>query len=490
MPAGSGLKNLASRVLGLNLRRLSGDWQQHWGHPLELAETFVAERFAGSAYLAANWIAVGRSKGYARSNGQYTAKHGERRKMLLYPLRADARHRLADPQERAEWACPTAEVRYSGGELRSLLEQFESVDDSRSGHGKRHRLATVLALLVLARLAGHVGGRATEAYCKTLKQKELRALRSRREAATGKCITPSDTTFQRVMERTDPAALERAIQRWTQGRVQAAALAGDGKRLRGANRLSGAGQHWETVTLVDHCSGVPVASRSYREEGGEQAALRALLEEVQLRGRTVTLDAGHASKETMRALVEQHGGHILVRIKANCPETYGRLSELSWAGPGYRHWAGRQWQRTHRGSFERRSIAVFSPHRKLFAFPCVQQAYRITHEQCQRPGGPIQRSYSYGISSLPAAQASARRLLQLQRGHWQVESANHYRRDLSFGEDASRVRTGHGPANNAALNNAALAVLLLQGKFETVPAAQIHYAANSAAAVRLITRAA
>lgn len=184
LPAGSGLKNLASRVLGLNLRRLSGDWQQHWGHPLELAETFVAERFAGSAYLAANWIAVGRSKGYARSNGQYTAKHGERRKMLLYPLRADARHRLADPQERAEWACPTAEVRYSGGELRSLLEQFESVDDSRSGHGKRHRLATVLALLVLARLAGHVGGRATEAYCKTLKQKELRALRSRREAAT------------------------------------------------------------------------------------------------------------------------------------------------------------------------------------------------------------------------------------------------------------------------------------------------------------------
>ena len=144
----------------------------------------------------------------------------------------------------------------------------------------------------------------------------------------------------------------------------------------------------------------------------------------------------------------------------------------------------------HRGSCERRSIAVFSPHRKLFKFPCVQQAYRITHEQCQRPGRPIQRSYSYGISSLPAAQASPRCLLQLQRGHWQVESANHYRRDLSFGEDASRVRTGHGPANTAALNNAALAVLLLQGKFATVPEAQIHYAANSAAAVRLLTRAA
>ena len=32
----------------------------------------------------------------------------------------------------------------------------------------------------------------------------------------------------------------------------------------------------------------------------------------------------------------------------------------------------------------------------------------------------------------------------LQRGHWRVESANHYRRDKVFGEAASRVRTGHG----------------------------------------------
>ena len=41
LPAGQGVKNLASRVLGLNLRRLSGDWEASWGHPLELAETFV-----------------------------------------------------------------------------------------------------------------------------------------------------------------------------------------------------------------------------------------------------------------------------------------------------------------------------------------------------------------------------------------------------------------------------------------------------------------
>ena len=113
----------------------------------------------------------------------------------------------------------------------------------------------------------------------------------RRDATTGESVTPSETTFQRVMERTAPGSLERALERWTQPRVAASARAGAGKRIRGANRLSATGQHGETVTLVDQRTGVPVASRSYREEGGEQAAWRALLEAVDLRGRTVTRGA-------------------------------------------------------------------------------------------------------------------------------------------------------------------------------------------------------
>lgn len=487
LPQGTGVAHLASRVLGLNLRRLSRDWRQRWGHRLELAETFVDPKlYRGTAYRAANWVALGLSQGYARSNGQYTEKHGQRKQMWVYELRPRARQRLADPRDRPDWACRPVAGRYPAQELRSLRAQLEEVEDSRSQHGKRHPLAVVLALLVLARLAGQVGGRAAEAYAKTLKQEELRALGCRQEAAAGRFVTPSDTTFQRVMESTDPASLERVIQVWTQPRVEARALAGDGKRIRGANRLAGAGQHWETVTLVDHASGRPVASRSYREEGGEQAALRALLEEVDLCGRTVTLDAGHASRATERAIVEQHQGHILVRIKGNCEQTYQTLSELDWQAGAAARWAEQDWQRTRRGGWERRSIEVFTPHPRLLSFPHARQAYRITHQQCRQRGVGVKRSYSYGITSLPAAEAPPQQLLALQRGHWQVESANHYRRDKTFGEDASRVRTGHGPANNAALNNVALALLLSQPQFEAVPQAQIYYAGHSAEALQLV----
>ncbi|MDA8379085.1 MAG: DUF4338 domain-containing protein [Planctomycetia bacterium] len=54
---GESFPNLASRLLALNLRRLSADWQAAYRHPIVLAETFVeSPRFTGACYRAANWI--------------------------------------------------------------------------------------------------------------------------------------------------------------------------------------------------------------------------------------------------------------------------------------------------------------------------------------------------------------------------------------------------------------------------------------------------
>ena len=80
------IPNLASCVMAANLRRLSCDWLAHFGHPLELAETFVdPAQFGGTMYRAGNWIFVGRTRGFARSNGRYTEPHGCHKEMYLYP---------------------------------------------------------------------------------------------------------------------------------------------------------------------------------------------------------------------------------------------------------------------------------------------------------------------------------------------------------------------------------------------------------------------
>ena len=122
-----------------------------------------------------------------------------------------------------------------------------------------------------------------------------------------------------------------------------------------------------------HATGQPLASRS--EEGGEQGALRALLED--LRGKVLTLDAGHAGQEIQRAIIEQHGGQVLVRIKGNCPQTWATLTELNWGLGAQRSWQEERWQRSRNKHWERRSIEVFTPHPKLLPYPHAKQAYRI-----------------------------------------------------------------------------------------------------------------
>jgi len=81
---------LASQVLGANLRRLSRDWQQRYGHPVLLAETFVdAARRRGTCYLASNWLRVGQTRGWSRRRVGFI-KHGEAKHVFVRPLHRNA----------------------------------------------------------------------------------------------------------------------------------------------------------------------------------------------------------------------------------------------------------------------------------------------------------------------------------------------------------------------------------------------------------------
>ena len=84
------LPNLATCVMAANLRRLSADWQEAFGHPLELAEAFVdPKRFAGTLYRAGNWE-VGRA--HPRVLAQQRSLHrAPRPPQADVPLSASAR---------------------------------------------------------------------------------------------------------------------------------------------------------------------------------------------------------------------------------------------------------------------------------------------------------------------------------------------------------------------------------------------------------------
>ena len=85
-------------------------------------------------------------------------------------------------------------------------------------------------------------------------------------------------------------------------------------------------------------AGRPLASRCCRDKGGEIAAARALLEDVDVQGCVITLDALHTTRDTERAIVETHGADYLFTVKGNCPDTLTALATFDWNTPPARHY--------------------------------------------------------------------------------------------------------------------------------------------------------
>jgi len=81
---------------------------------------------------------------------------------------------------------------------------------------------------------------------------------------------------------------------------------------------------------------------------------------------------------------------------------------------------------------------------------------------------------TYGITSVPRPLADAATLLKWNRGHWGIENRSHYVRDVTFGEDATRIRKGHAPQTLASLRNALLTHLRAQGITNIAAALRIH----------------
>jgi len=82
----SRVPHLASHLLGIIARRVSRDWQEKYGHPIVLLETFVEkQRFTGTCYRAANWVCVGQTRGRSR-NDRYNCICVPIKDIYCYPL--------------------------------------------------------------------------------------------------------------------------------------------------------------------------------------------------------------------------------------------------------------------------------------------------------------------------------------------------------------------------------------------------------------------
>ena len=249
-------RNLGSRVLSLCTRRLVRDWPVRFGHALLLVETFVdPARFHGTVYRAANWVEVGRTRGFRRQRRGYSYReHACPKRVFVYALSRTARTRLRAVHLDPHLRHGAPKMMLSAAQMRSLPAFFHGIDDPRRRQGRRHALATVLALASAATLCGMRGYKAISEWVDDLGPKALERFGVRRR--NGHPRRPSRSAMRSVLIRVDPDQLDAALRAWheTYGGGDSA-LAIDGKTLRGA--IDDDGKQAHVLGIVGHDSKAP-----------------------------------------------------------------------------------------------------------------------------------------------------------------------------------------------------------------------------------------
>lgn len=333
LPERERLPNLASRALGLCLRRLSRDWEEHWEHPVLLVESFVDEtRYRGVCYRACGFEAVGLTAGFKRASRDFYHEHGEPKQLYMKELQPGAyallrRGRWAETmaahEERVAGPCP-----WRAPALESLLDCFRALRDGRSGHGLQHRQPFVLACAAVAVLMGAGGYQSIEDTCRKFTQRQLRALGCKKNEE-GDYVSPSDSTFYRVLSKVDTQRFDHLVGDWLldQELSVVARLAIDGKTLRGSARTDG--KPLQLLSAVTHRLRLTLAQIPIEDKSNEIPAFPKLLRDLpKVDYALITADSMHCQQESARVTTQELGWDYLFGLKGNQSGILDRAQSL------------------------------------------------------------------------------------------------------------------------------------------------------------------
>ena len=361
LPSTGRWPNLASRVLKLVCARLAQDWQHQFGHPVLLVETFVdPQRFRGTCYRAANWQALGRTRGFARRGQDYYTDTQHPKELWVHPLGRGALRQLRAPvlaealREGGQSLPPPVPVKTA--ELSSLVAFLRrQVRDPRDPHGIRHRLGSVVATAALAIAAGCQGPHAIAEFAQSLNHGQRRRLGCRpTPGARRQFDVPCERTFDRLLKAISSDQLRRAFAAWmaTLDPTPVKVLHLDGKVLRNADpappRLAQEPALVEAAAALD----TPVEQQKPKAEKAltlvnfqtpdqrlidqiavpqdtnEEAAVAAHLPKLDLTGVLVIADAAHTTKANCRHLTQEQGADYLFFLKGNQPHAHAKAQQL------------------------------------------------------------------------------------------------------------------------------------------------------------------
>jgi predicted transposase YbfD/YdcC len=360
-----------------------------------------------------------------------------------------------------------------------LLTALSQVPDFRQSKGRRHPLVAVLALAVVAVLCGARSLTAISQWGREHSEQVLEVLGFTH--FPGPCVA----TLHRIFSQLDVNLFEQILTAWLESWLFCrGGLALDGKTLRGSGDSDS--PPVQLLAAFVQTLGVVLGQQAIRGQDQIAAAI-ALLQGLDLHGWIITGDAGLTSRALAQTVIDQ-GGEYVLTVKANQAVLYDDIATLFSESRVVAETITKTRQvNLHGRRIEQRAVEASTALAGYSELPGLQQVMRIERRVTDKQTGTVSDEITYGVASLTAAKANAKLLAGYTRGHWGIENRLHWVRDVDYGEDVSRVRTGNAPQVMAAIRNVAINLMRLNG-FDSVAEAIRHYAAHQLAATFLVTK--
>jgi len=339
--------------------------------------------------------------------------------------------------------------------MNDIFTTFVSLADPRVERTRRHELYEIVVVAICATIANSD----TWADIERFGIQRLEWLRTFLRLENG---IPSHDTVGRVFSRLDPAKLSACVVQWLEemGIEIGKHIAIDGKTLRGSYDTK-AGQNPLHLVSAWACEArLTLGQIATEEKSNEITAIPLLLELLDLKGATVTIDAMGCQKEIAEKIIEKDGDYLLA-LKDNhpnlCQAVVEEFSTAIEADTRPRAMRRQITVETNRGREE---------HRQYFAMPAPETlpgfadwknlATIVMVVRTVVINGRETGEVSYFLSSLPA---KIKNLAKLIRQHWSIENQLHWVLDVTFTEDASRIRKENAPQTSAMLRRLAVSIL-------------------------------
>jgi predicted transposase YbfD/YdcC len=272
---------------------------------------------------------------------------------------------------------------------------------------------------------------------------------------------PSHDTFTELFARLETLEFYAALESWVRDiahSLTGETVAFDGKTLRGSFDKASSQSALHSVSAWVCGLKMCIGLKSVEDKSNEIPAVQQLIDMLDLAGAVVTADAMHCQRETAEKIVAKQADYVLM-VKGNQETLQAELLDAVTQAFEAEQPSLRQCKTTERNRNRRetREVAVlpvpktspvFARWAGIQTIGCIYRTREIN--------GKFEESQEFLITSLPS---KVRAISQHLRSHWSIENSQHHVLDVTFTEDASRIRKGNGPEITSVFRRLALNIL-------------------------------